>query len=231
MENLEAERRRLNKQQTELRELLTSSNRFDQALDLLYIQHSSLHSKKLDPTDSQDTKIWSYEDAILDDMSESQFRKLPNNGKHSIAWLIWHLARIEDIAMNILVANSDQIFNQGDWYQDLNTKFRHTGNSMQPDEIILLSKKIDLDALRAYRVAVGQSTRKIFKNLSIIRLKEKVNPDRIQRIKYEGAVTEPAYGIADYWSRRNIAGLLLMPATRHNLVHLNEATRVKNRLA
>lgn len=29
--------------------------------------------------------------------------------------------------------------------------------------------------------------------------------------------------VTDYWSRRTIAGLLLMPATRHNFVHLNEA--------
>ena len=33
----------------------------------------------------------------------------------------------------------------------------------------------------------------------------------------------------DYWSKRNTAGLLLMPATRHNLIHLNEALQIKRR--
>jgi hypothetical protein len=45
----------------------------------------------------------------------------------------------------------------------------------------------------------------------------------------EGAVVEAARGLLDYWGKRNIAGLLLMPATRHNLVHLNEALQLKQR--
>jgi hypothetical protein len=45
----------------------------------------------------------------------------------------------------------------------------------------------------------------------------------------EGAVVEAAQGLIDYWGRRNIAGLLLMPATRHNFIHLNEALRIKHR--
>jgi hypothetical protein len=60
-------------------------------------------------------------------------------------------------------------------------------------------------------------------------LKEKVDPERIQHVKDEGALIPAAYGIADYWSKRDSAGLLLMPATRHNLVHLNEAYRLKSK--
>jgi hypothetical protein len=46
----------------------------------------------------------------------------------------------------------------------------------------------------------------------------------------EGAVVEAAQSITNYWSKRNVAGLLLMPATRHNLIHLNEALQVKRKL-
>jgi hypothetical protein len=42
-------------------------------------------------------------------------------------------------------------------------------------------------------------------------------------------VVEAAAGLLDYWGRRTIAGLLLMPATRHNIVHLNEAARIKQK--
>jgi hypothetical protein len=34
----------------------------------------------------------------------------------------------------------------------------------------------------------------------------------------------------DYWSRRTVAGLLLMPPTRHCFLHLNEALRIKHAL-
>jgi hypothetical protein len=57
-----------------------------------------------------------------------------------------------------------------------------------------------------------------------------MNPDAVQRIFDEGAVLEEARGIAEYWSKRDVAGLLLMPATRHILTHLNEALKIKQKL-
>ena len=53
---------------------------------------------------------------------------------------------------------------------------------------------------------------------------------RLQQVMAEGAIVEAASGIADYWGKRTIAGLLLMPPTRHNFVHLNEALRIKYKL-
>jgi hypothetical protein len=32
--------------------------------------------------------------------------------------------------------------------------------------------------------------------------------------------------VVDYWSRRDVAGLLLMPPTRHTIVHWNEARKI-----
>ena len=45
----------------------------------------------------------------------------------------------------------------------------------------------------------------------------------------EGAVVEGARGLLDYWGGLTIAGLLLMPPTRHNFVHLNEAWMLKGK--
>ena len=35
--------------------------------------------------------------------------------------------------------------------------------------------------------------------------------------------------LTDFWGKRDVAGLLLMPANRHLIVHLNEALRLKKR--
>lgn len=53
---------------------------------------------------------------------------------------------------------------------------------------------------------------------------------RLQRLKDEGAVLEGADWLIKYWSGLTVAGLLLMPPTRHNFVHLNEAISVKRKL-
>jgi hypothetical protein len=100
---------------------------------------------------------------------------------------------------------------------------------MNEEELAQLSATIDIQAVRAYRVAVGRRTRVIVQQLEPEELKHKVGPIRVQQVMDEGAVIEAARGIVDYWSKRDIAGLLLMPATRHNLVHLNEALGLKQR--
>ena len=46
----------------------------------------------------------------------------------------------------------------------------------------------------------------------------------------EGGVIEGGYGVVEYWGSRDVAGLLLMPPTRHTIVHWNEALRLINRL-
>ena len=56
-----------------------------------------------------------------------------------------------------------------------------------------------------------------------------MDPDRLERVLAEGAVTEAGRGVADYWAGLTGAGLLLMPPTRHALVHLNEAARIKQK--
>lgn len=224
MKKMESLRKSLNKRQTELRRMLSSSDQHDEAIALFLSQHAMLHSAKM-----AQTEPWSFEDAILDDMTEEQIRRIPRNREHSVAWCIWHLARIEDVTMNLLVAGSPQILHRDNWLERLKITAQDTGNGMDEESVAHLSRAIDIDALRAYRVAVGRRTREIVMQLGPEELKQKVDPSRLQQVMDEGAVVEAARGIVDYWSRRNIAGLLLMPATRHNIVHLNEALRLKKR--
>jgi len=224
MDELEKNRKSLNKRQTELRRVLTSFKEHDRAIEMFLRQHAMLHAAEM-----AGTGAWSFEDAILADMSEDQIRCIPRNCEHSVAWLFWHMARIEDTAMNLLVAGDTQVLNQGNWLEQMKVNFRDTGNEMVQGDMAELSAAIDIPALRAYRVAVGRRTQQIVKRLAPEDLKARVDPARLQRVMEEGALVEAASGIRDYWSKRTIAGLLLMPPTRHNLVHLNEALRLKKR--
>jgi hypothetical protein len=214
----------LNRQQTKLREALEGALPFDHAIRLCLQQHTALHSAQI-----SSNQIWSFEDEILDDLSTEIFRRIPRNEEHSIVWCIWHLARIEDTAMNMLVAGNPPAFEQGNWFERLGVPFRDVGNEMSAEEIELLSATIDLQALRTYRAAVGSQTQAIIAGLTAKYLKQKVEPDRIQQVLKTCMVRPEASYITDYWSKRDITGLLLMPATRHNIVHLNEAARLKKK--
>ena len=224
MTKMESYRKLCLKQQTELRRILMSFSQHSKAIELFISQHAMLHSAKMAQTES-----WSFEDEVLNDMIEEQIRRIPQNCDHSVAWNIWHIARIEDVAMNLLVANSPQILHRDNWLERMKISARDTGNAMDREDMAILSAAIDIEALRAYRIAVGRRTHEIVKGLQPEDLKQKVQPSRLQQVMDEGALVEAATGIKDYWGRRNIAGLLLMPATRHSLVHLNEALNLKRR--
>ena len=176
------------------------------------------------------SRMWSFEDDVLLDMSEDDLRRIPQGFEHSIAWILWHITRIEDVTMNLLVAGSPQVLNQDDWLKRTKSPICHTGNAMTDAEVAALSAALDIGALKAYRLAVGRRTREIVRALQLEDFKRKVDPERLRRISAEGAVVEAAHEIVDYWSKRTIAGLLLMPPTRHTFLHLNEALRVRQKL-
>ena len=224
MEKMETYRKSLNKQQTKLCRMLLSFDQHDRAIQLFLSHHAMLHSAKM-----AQTEPWSFEDEVLNDLTEEQIRRIPQNHEHSIAWCIWHIARIEDVAMNLLVAGSPQILHRESWLERMKITFRDTGNEMDEEGMAHLSTRIDIDALRAYRLAVGRRTHEIVKRLQPEELKQKVDPSRLKQVMDEGAVVEAAGWLIDYWGKRNNAGLLLMPATRHNIVHLNEALGIKQR--
>lgn len=212
-----------NKNQKIFRSTLLAYDRHAEAMEMFRKQHGQIHSKAISAG-----QTWSYADELIAELDESDWRSIPKGNDHSIAWLIWHLARIEDVAMNMLVADSQQIYVEENWVEHLHSPYADTGNGMLAAHISELSLAVDISALQAYRNAVGQRTQAISRSLSIEDCKNKVDPMRIQRVRDEGAVRPNAEGLLEYWSRRTIAGLLLMPPTRHNMVHLNEVSRLKN---
>lgn len=213
-----------NQQQKKLRISLEDPAQHEQAIRLCLEQHSWTH----------ESTVWAapsptFADQLWQDLSEQAARHLPPKSEHSIAWSYWHLARIEDTVFNLLVAGSPMVLDQDGWAELLAVPQRHTGNGMAQAEIEELGHMIDLQALRNYRIAVGKRTRQIMQSLSPGRLLEKVLAEDIQMVRQQRAVLPEAEDLLNYWGKRTIRGLLLMPATRHNMVHLNEALSLKKK--
>lgn len=133
--------------------------------------------------------------------------------------------------MNILVAGDNQVINADNWLKRTNSRICDTGNAMDAKEILEFSSDINMNELRNYRMAVGRKTRKIIQEFEPIDLKRKMDPIRLQRILDEGAVlnVDSANWLIDFWGRKNVAGILLMPVTRHHIVHINESMSAKKK--
>ncbi len=174
--------------------------------------------------------LHSFADEVWDGANDAVVRCVPPKFEHSIAWIIWHLARIEDMTMNALMAGKTQVFFQDDWLKKLNITARHSGNMvMDAVDVTAFSGTVDLDSLKEYRLVVGRATREAVSVLRPAEVRQKVSPARLGQLLDDGSVPPEAMGLIEYWGNLTIAGLLLMPPTRHCLVHLNEAIKVKDK--
>jgi hypothetical protein len=217
--------KRWNDQHQLLRRWLLKDKDYQQALPIFLEHHAAVHAAKLHAS-----AHWSWCDEVLNGLTPEQMRYTPRGSPHSVAWRIWHMARIEDATMNILLANAKQVFESGKWRDKLEIDYMSVGNEMSNADIVKLSESINLKALFAYRLVVGKRTRAIVKRLNLAELSQRPASDRLQRLVAERAVQPPALWLLDYWGGHPAANLLLMPATRHSFVHLNEIKRLLPKL-
>jgi hypothetical protein len=200
----------------------------ENAIELFLGQHALLYSSRLNQMPVQ-----SLEDELFNDIKMETLRKYPviaPDTKNSIVWHIWHITRIEDMTMNILVNNNDQVYYSGNWYKQLKVNFVHSGNGVTEDEVAELSSNIDISSLLLYRLEVGRKTRVIISSLQPGEFNRKVETKSIKILEDQCAVKKEASWLLEYWGNKSIAGLVLMPATRHNFLHLNKSIRIKQRI-
>lgn len=192
------------------------------ALTLQGLVHSCTVSGQVEPSPY---------DELLSGVSDKQYAIMPTAEDVTIAWDIWHITRIEDLTMNLLVDEGDQVLNQA-WLSRLQTTVTDTGNAMTDDEIMEFSGSVKVQELLNYRVEVGKRTRTILAQLTTKDYKRKVNKSSLDRILIEGGVTsqEGSIWLLDFWGKKDIAGIILMPITRHQLVHLNDIEQLKKKL-
>jgi len=212
--------------QKKLREIILKKDKFNEAIELCLEQHRMGHASEMCNSEEK-----TFDDVLWDGLDEETFRTVTNKKKRTIAYGMWHSARIEDITMNILVADTQQVINSDNWMERINSKISDTGNAMTPEEILDFSNDINMKELREYKITVGKRTEEIIKNLNPEDMKRKTSKEGLKRVLEEGAVldVEGANWLLDFWGKKNVAGLILMPGTRHHIVHINESMEAKKK--
>lgn len=215
-----------NPKQAKLKEIILKQDKFIEAIELCLEMHSLVHTSEM-----SGIKIKTLEDELWDGLDEFSFRTMPTSNDVTIAWNIWHLTRIEDITANILIANDKQVINKESWLNKMNVTVTDTGNAMTDEEIVSLSSSINMKELRNYRIAVGKKTRDIIKQLKPNEIKRRMEPNQLQRIIDEGGIleVEGSKWLIDFWGKKTISGILLMPITRHQIVHINDSFKLKEK--
>lgn len=186
-------------------------------VDLFLREHAAVHTRSVAPADFN-------MDWLLDGLTDDHWRTCPH-GFNSLAWLIWHMARVEDACVSVVVAKETQLFDEG-WAQRLNVSRRDDGSGMSRAEVAELSREVDLAALRDYRDAVGRRTRGHTQSLWPERWEECLAEDDLHRAVEAGVL------VAD---ERHLLGktreaLLFWWGLNHTIHHLGQAAMLRNSL-
>lgn len=168
----------------------------------------------------------------LEDYSKMPYKNADGYHSKTIAYSIWHIMRIEDIVVNSLIRNREEIFFQDSYLQRINAPIITTGNELVKDEIAEFSRKLDLDALYAYAKDVKENTDSWLKSLCYEDLKLCFSDSDKKRIVECKVVSteESAAWLIDYWCSKDVKGLIKMPLSRHWIMHIEAANRIKSKI-
>lgn len=183
--------------------------------ELFLIQHARLHAVSTANADL------SAQDNALRGASDAQIRARPQTGFNSMAWLLWHITRGEDIGANLVVAEQSQVFDDG-WPGKLGVSRRDFGPGMTDDEVDEFNEAINIDALLAYRDAVGRQTQQIIQSLDAAELEKPIRTELVDRARADGAVSPGGAWVLDRWADKNKTYALGHTILGHSFIHLGQ---------
>ena len=191
------------------------------ARDMFLQQHSAVHSAAVGGNKA------SAAERTLTGLTDEQMRVRPREDLNSIAWLVWHIARGEDIMVNRVLGGRSQVFDDA-WLKRLGITRRDFGIGMSSGEVSDLTRQIDIGALREYRDAVGLRTREVVGAFKPTDWEGAIVAPAMEQAAAEGAfAANRAEGVVKAFTGRPRAMVLSGIALFHSSGHLGEAVTVR----
>jgi hypothetical protein len=188
------------------------------AIQLFLNDHARVHSAAVGGAEGNAFII----DAVLGGLTDEQLRARPGEGLNSIAWLVWHLARTEDMAAGVLVAGRKQVLDEDGWPERLGLSRADIGTGMSDDEVTEFTAAADITAIRDYRAAVGRRTREIVSAMQPEELDDVIDAARIDAAYADGQIDGRAAWLRGFVGGKTRAFVLSHSTTGHGYMHIGE---------
>jgi hypothetical protein len=167
-------------------------------------------------------------DRVFGGLSDAEMRARPVTGVNSLVWLLWHMARTEDVAVNLVITAGTQVLDDA-WMRRMRIAVRHIGSGMTDAEVADLGARADVGAVRAYRSAVGRRTREVVSTLPAQAWEEVIDAGDIDRAARTGAFRDyrPGRPRPYPWQGARRWQRLTGSAGGHNVLHHGEAITIR----
>lgn len=166
---------------------------------------------------------------LTEGLGEEQIRECVQPMVNPLAWLLWHIARSEDSAVNLLIAGGPEVLDDA-WCARMNVSRRDAGTGMTMDEVIDLSAGVHLPSLTAYGRAVADRTSDLVASMSPADLDEVVSAETVRRAVARLAVGPKRAGLEDLWHGTRRGHFLVWLPLTHNYEHIGQADLIRGLL-
>jgi hypothetical protein len=123
----------------------------------------------------------------LKGLPDEQLRYQPKEGLNSIAWMMWHTARVQDFGNTLVCPGRKQVLNE-DWVARLNVSRRDIGTGMTREECAEFNQAVNIGGLRAYCDAVANAVREVARTVPAAALREPVDSGQVHRMLEDGTI-------------------------------------------
>jgi hypothetical protein len=190
------------------------------AREFFLMQHARLHAGA--------TSDVSFQDGLCESLSDAQLVERPG-GMNSIAWLLWHITRFEDMVINTVLRGSEEVLDRDGWLARLRLTSRLAGTGSGDDELAAFGAAVDPHALLEYRAAVGRETRSWVAGAPDPVLAGV--PNVAERLAHAPlTLDERAAWVRALWAGKTGYALLSLPILDHGHLHLGEARATRGLL-
>ena len=189
--------------------------------DLFLEQHSAMHMAGVGGNKM------SAAERTFAGLTDEQMRVRPREDLNSLAWLMWHIDRAEDILVGQVVAGGGQLWDEG-WKKRLGVSRPDFGIGMTSPEVSELTRQIDVGALREYRDAVGRRTREIISGFGPGDWDGAVKADAVERAAAAGAFGARTEALSKGFPGRPRSAVLSGIALFHSAGHMGEGVTVRS---
>jgi hypothetical protein len=190
------------------------------ARDLLLDEHGRMHAVGV--TGDKGTLA----ERTFGGLSDDQMRARPREDLNSLAWLMWHIARAEDIFANLILSGQDQVMDDR-WLARLKTGRRDFGIGMSKAEVGDLTAKVDVAALREYRDAVGRRTQDIIRGFGDAAWQGELAAAPLEKAAALGCLGPRGDLVAKAFTGRPRIAVLGGLLVTHSAMHMGEAQTVR----
>ncbi|MBI4188511.1 MAG: DinB family protein [Chloroflexi bacterium] len=120
---------------------------------------------------------WGYQTLAVDGLTQEEAAWSPCAECNSIAFILWHVTRVEDFFVNRVIQHQPEVYESEGWQPKLGTPVKGTGYEYTVEQLHAWPVP-ELTIIRGYSNAVRKKTLDFIRSVDAKKLSEIPRPDR-----------------------------------------------------